>query len=350
MLKNISLAIFVASILSGRGFAQTLPAYKIFGKSTSIIEVAKENQGDFFEIERKRYEVIERIAQEKYFEEFWKKMGKDKKTTPEQAKEDFLAKAVKVSESEVKETLARFKDHPQLSKLPAEEQKKQIRDYLKDKAAGEALQDVLIKARKSGDLVVLVSEPVEPVYPVTVNDQDYVKYGPKEDDIKPVGCKADDCPITIVEYSEFECPYCSRVMPDVKKVLTEYKGKIRWVVRDFPLSFHARAKPAAIAAKCAGEQGKYWSMYHKLFDNQTKLSDEDLTSYAKAIGLNLEKFANCQKNPKALLAKIEENIQSGAKYGVNGTPAFFINGKKLSGARSYEDFKQIIDSDLSKKR
>jgi len=350
MLKYMSLGLIFLSPLMGRAYSEGTTAYKIFGKATSMLEVAKENQGDFFEIERKKYELVERIAQEKYIDEFWKKLAKDKKTTPEKAKEDYLAKNAKVSDSEIQETLGRFKDHPQLAKLPADEQKRQIKEYLKEKSTGEAMQELLVKGKKSGDLSVLVAEPVEPSYPVVVNAQDFVKFGPKEEDIKPSGCKGDDCPITVVEYSEYECPYCSRVLPDVKKVLAEYKGKIRWIVRDFPLSFHARAKPAAIAAKCAGEQGKFWSMYQKLFENQTKLSDEDFAAHGKTIGLNMEKFASCQKNPAAILAKIDENIQSGAKFGVNGTPAFFINGRKLSGARSYDDFKSIIDSELTKKR
>ena len=101
---------------------------------------------------------------------------------------------------------------------------------------------------------------------------------------------------------------------DNRKLLTKYKGKVRWTVRDYPLPFHKRAKPAAaIAARCAQDQGKYWEMYNKLFDNQRKLSDADLTSYAKAIGLDMAKYNACVKSPAKALAVIEANTASGSE-------------------------------------
>ena len=153
----------------------------------------------------------------------------------------------------------------------------------------------------------------------------------------------------MVEYSEFECPFCARVMPDIKRLLTEYKGKIRWVVRDFPLSFHQRAKPAAIAAICAGEQGKFWHMYSKLFENQTKLGDSDFVTYAKAIGVYNDKYKKRVDSPAEALARIDRNMATGMKHGVSGTPAFFINGRRLSGALPYAQFKQVFESELSAK-
>ena len=153
-----------------------------------------------------------------------------------------------------------------------------------------------------------------------------------------------------MEYSEFQCPFCSKVVPDTKRILAEYKGKIRWIVRDFPLSFHDRAKPAAIAAKCAAEQGKYWNMYSQLFDNQRNLGDSDLKSYADKIGLDKGKYDQCVANPGPMEAKIEKNMQTGMALGVSGTPAFFINGRRLSGAMPYSEFKRIIDDELSGKK
>ena len=152
----------------------------------------------------------------------------------------------------------------------------------------------------------------------------------------------------MVEYSEFQCPFCSRVIPDTKRLLQKYEGKIAYSVRDYPLSFHNRAKPAAIAAKCASNQGKYWEMYHKLFENQRALSDDDFKSYAASIGLKVDQFNKCVKNPGEAAKTIEENFQSGAALGVTGTPAFFINGRRLTGARSYAEFESIIEEELKK--
>ena len=347
---KLSAVFLLLSLFSITARADTTSAFKIYGKTTSVLEIAKENQGDFFDLEKKKYELIERLAKEQFFKAYWEKVAKDKKTTPEKAKNDFMAAASKVSDAKVKETLGKFKDHPQLYKLPPEEQNKQIREYLEGTASNEAMQGIIAKARKSGELVVLYSEPVEPAYEVPLNSGDFVKYGPNPGDVNPAGCKGDECPITVVEYSEFECPFCARVIPDAKKVLTDYKGKIRWVVRDYPLPFHQRAQPAAIAAKCAGAQGKYWDMYEKLFENQQNLADEDFVKHANAIKLNMDKFNKCLKEPGDILAKIKENTESGSKLGVNGTPAYFINGVRLSGALPYSEFKRVIDLALAKKR
>ena len=132
----------------------------------------------------------------------------------------------------------------------------------------------------------------------------------------------------------------------VRQLLNDYKGKVRWVVRDFPLGFHKRARPAAVAARCAKDQGKYWEMYEELFKNQRSLEDEDLKKYAKNIGLQLDKFQKCFENPTEQLKIIEKNFKSGEELGVTGTPAFFINGRRIAGALPYEEFKRIFDEEL----
>lgn len=346
-----ALLIFSALGSTARAENTTTSAYQIFGKATSMLEVAKANKGEFFELEQKKYGLIENAARDAFFKAYWEKIAKDKKISPAEAEKNAADKASNtVSSKSIKEALVKFKDLPELQKMSPDEREKQVSAYLKRMAVQDAMGQILEKAQKNGDLVVIYQKPVEPVYDVPVSDSDVVKFGPNPDDIKPIGCKGDDCPITVVEYSEFECPYCERVLPDVKKVLTEYKGKIRWIVRDYPLPFHPRAKPAAVAAKCAAQQGKYWNMYDLLFANQQKLKDEDFLDHAKSIGLNLDQFKKCVNNPEPMLAKIEANSESGSKLGVNGTPAFFINGARLSGALPYNEFKRIIDGQLAKKR
>lgn len=341
---SIGLAvIFSASVAS----AKSAPAYKVFGKTVTVDEVAKDNKSEFYDIEKKKFELISQNAKEAFLEGFFEKLAKKEKVSVEKARDNYFAKNLKVNEKEVADTLEKFKDHPQLSKLPKNEQLQQIRDYLAGRDKRVVIDNIIAQGLASGDLKIMFKEPEEPKFNVQVRADDWVRYGPNPDDIKPMGCK-DDCAITVVEYSEFECPFCSRVIPDTKRLLAEYKGKIRWVVRDFPLSFHQRAKPAAIAAICAGEQGKFWHMYGKLFENQTKLGDSDIDGYAKAIGVNNSKYKKCVDNPVNALARIERNIASGAKHGVTGTPAFFINGRRLAGALPYSQFKQVMDAELRK--
>ena len=149
---------------------------------------------------------------------------------------------------------------------------------------------------------------------------------------------AKDALVTIVQFSDFQCPFCSRVEPTITKVMDEYKGKVRVVWRDLPLPFHPNAMPAAIAARAAGEQGKFWEMHDKIFANQAHEDRPTYEKYAQELGLNMGKFKaalDAQKGKEA----IEADSTAGGKIGARGTPAFFINGKFLSGAQPFEAFK-----------
>lgn len=336
-----------AVMFATHSFAQ--PAFKVMGKEYSVDDVSKRDQSSFYDIEKKKHQLIEQHAQTMFMEMYWENMGKKSGKTAEQAEEQYLKDNVKVADKEIEETLNRFKDHPQLSKLSKEEQKQQVSDYLYDSQKRNLLQDILANAMKNKEIEVVYPEPKEPIYNLVVTKEDHVKYGPNSSDIKPMGCEGDKCQITVVEYSEFQCPFCAKVLPDTKKLMEDYKGKIRWVVRDWPLSFHNRAEPAAIAAKCSAKQGKYWEMYTKLFENQRALEDADITNYAKQIKLNMANFEKCLQNPKEIKAQIDANVESGSKLGVTGTPAFFINGRRLSGAVPYGQFKKIMDEELSSK-
>lgn len=343
------MAAFIASLATYAVRLQAEPAFKINGKTYSVEDLAKENQGKFFEVEQKRFELITDLAREKYLDEFFRKIAEKDKVPLEKARNDYLDAKTKVSDSEIKETLEKFKDYPQLKDRSDAEKKKMMVEYLQRTKAQEVFESIISEGLAKKELEIQYPEPKEPVYKVTVVDTDPVKYGPSAKDTKPVACKGNDCAITIVEYSEFQCPFCERVQPAARQLLKEYQGKIRWIVRDFPLGFHNRAKPAAIAARCAKEQGKYWEMYDELFKNQKSLSDSDLKKAAQTIGLDQKKYDECIANPAKHVAIIEENQRSGEKLGVTGTPAFFINGRRLSGALPYEEFKRVIESELAKK-
>jgi protein-disulfide isomerase len=157
----------------------------------------------------------------------------------------------------------------------------------------------------------------------------------------------DGAPVTIIQFAEYQCPYCGKAGESVDKVLENYEGKVKMVFRDFPLSFHPRAVPAAVAANCAGEQGKYWEMHRLLMSNQRALEESDLTSHATSLGLDLAKWNTCRADP-AQEAEVNADMEAGAAVGVSGTPAFFINGIMLSGALPYERFQEIIDRELDR--
>lgn len=329
------------------------PAFKVAGKVVSLQEVEKANEGEFYELEKRRYGLVEQAARERYLDHYWNTLAKKSGKSVAAAKADYFAKNAKVSSSEVNSTLKEFKDHPQLSKMPKKDQEKQIREYLSGRKQQEAIEKIVEGALKSKDLVILVSAPKEPVFQITIDSKDHVRYNAIKDGIDPtapVGCKGDRCPITIVEFSEFQCPFCKRTLAAAEQVMTTYKGKVRWVVRDFPLSFHDRAKPAAVAAACAGQQNKYWQMYKVIFDNQQKLSDRDLEQHAKKAGADVKAWKACYAKPGDIEATIDAKMKSGMGLGVNGTPAFFVNGRKLSGALPFADFRRVIEDELKAKR
>src|SRR5215831_2484672 len=148
-----------------------------------------------------------------------------------------------------------------------------------------------------------------------------------------------NAPIELIEFSDFQCPYCLRAHPVVKQVLSTYGDKIRFVYRNYPLPNHPNARPAAEAAQCAAEQGKFWAYHDRLFADQSKLANDDLKRTAAELGMNAGQFNACFDTHK-YQARIEADVRAGNEAGVSGTPAFYINGRMLTGAQPFEVFKR----------
>lgn len=156
-------------------------------------------------------------------------------------------------------------------------------------------------------------------------------------------------PVEMIEFSDFQCPFCQRANPTVDQVLKTYGDRVRFVYRHYPLPNHPNARPAAEAAACAAEQGKFWPYHDRLFANPSKLADADLKQHAAELGLNASQFNSCVDTHK-FRAQVEADMKAGEQAGVNGTPAFFINGRSISGAQPFDVFKKIIDEELELKK
>ncbi|MBT4917082.1 DsbA family protein [Candidatus Peregrinibacteria bacterium] len=162
-----------------------------------------------------------------------------------------------------------------------------------------------------------------------------------------------DAPVTIVEFSDYQCPYCekfwSQTLPDLKKNYID-TGKVRFIYRDWPLSGHDRAIPAALATECVkdqlGDEG-FYAIHDMIFENFGKLSDDDLSTFAKVAGVDEAEYLDCYESQK-FLSEIEKDFNDGMTYGVTGTPGFFVNGVRLSGAQPYEVFEKVIEEELAK--
>lgn len=157
-----------------------------------------------------------------------------------------------------------------------------------------------------------------------------------------------DAKITIVEWSDFQCPFCNRVEPTLQQIEREYGDSVRIVFKHLPLEIHPDARAAHAAAEAAHRQGKFWPMHDRIFANQRDLRPETLEGYAKEIGLDLDRYRRDVASPD-VKKTIEEDLAQAQKLGVTGTPSFFINGRNLSGAQPFPNFKRMIDEALEAK-
>ena len=153
--------------------------------------------------------------------------------------------------------------------------------------------------------------------------------------------------VTIVEWSDFQCPFCSRVVPTMAEINKAYGDEVKIAFKHNALPMHNRAKPAALAAEAAGKQGKFFAMHDLLFANAKELTDENFAKWATELGLDVERFNRDMTDP-AIGKKVDDNQKQGATLGARGTPAFFVNGRYLSGAQPFDAFKALIDEEMKK--
>lgn len=159
-----------------------------------------------------------------------------------------------------------------------------------------------------------------------------------------------DAEVTMVEFSDFQCPFCGRFFEQTLPLIeSQYikTGKVKFVYKDFPLdSIHPQATPAALAARCSGEQGKFWEYHDLIFQNQQLLGDSSYSQWAADLDLDIDKFNDCYDSKKYLKA-VQQDFNEGNNAGVRGTPGFLINGKLVSGAQPFSVFQQVIEAELS---
>lgn len=298
-------------------------------KSFTRSEIEALVKPKLIEIEAQKYEVMREGLDEAIAQELFKLEAAARKISTDQLEKDEIeAKVPAPSDAEIQKLYDDNKEDLQGQTL--EQVKPQILEYLKAEK-GQARRLAFIQELKTKYKTVdnLKAPKVE-----------VATAGRPE---RGGGAKA---PVTIVEFSDYQCPFCKRGEDSIQKVFDTYGDKVRIVFRDYPLPFHDRARPAAEAAACANAQGKFWEYNKKLFANQNALSDDNLKRYAQDLGLDAAKFDECYAK-KPYSAAIDKDLADGVMAGVNGTPAFFINGRPLSGAQPFEKFKEIIDEELA---
>ncbi len=291
-------------------------------------------QHRLYEAETQVFNTVSKIVEERFLDQFFENI-KSENNLPSRtaAQELYFHKNSAVTDSRVNEIVAQFGSDDRLKNLSPEEQKNEVRRALEMQEGQNALRTLILDARQKGDLAVSLPEPIEPRMEVDDGGNPFVG---------PANAK-----VTIVEFADYECPFCARIVPTLWELTKKFEGKVRWVFRDYPLPFHKQSLPAAIAANCAGTQGKYFEAHNFLFENYSKLGEETFAQMANTLKLDIAAFNTCRTDPSQK-QEVENDLAAGEKLGVNGTPTYFVNGKRMKTGASIETFSDAIESELQR--
>jgi protein-disulfide isomerase len=250
-------------------------------------------------------------------------------TVEELLKAEVTSKVPPVTDAEIATFMTQNKARMQGEEA---ELRPKVREYLMGQKLQE-VQDAYLAGLLQRTKVERLLEEPEPTR-IPVSAEKAFTLGPK------------DAPVTIVEFSDFHCPFCGRVVATLKKIMRLYPQQVRLAFRDFPIAnLHPMAPKAAEAARCAGEKGKFWEYHDLLFESQAKTTPADFKRFAEQLKLDADSFATCLDSGK-YAAAVAADVQEGARLGITGTPTFFINGRLVVGALPLEMFQRLIDREL----
>lgn len=304
---------------------------EVDGAAITSEDVEKPLAGQLSKLEEQIYNLkrqkLDALINDKLLE---KEAAKRKLTVPQLIDAEVTSKVNLVSEQEIEKF---YQDNKAQIKADDAQMREKIRAYLQNQKLASKREEFLKSLRSQAKIVDNLKPPL--VARVAVSTEGAPVRG------------AANAPVTIVEFSDFECPFCKRAHPTLTQLLKDYAGKVKLAYRDFPLeSIHPQARRSAEAARCAQDQGKFWEYYDVLFSESPKLGPEDLKRYAAQLGLDLKKFDECV-SAGVHKATVQRDLDEGTRLGITGTPAFFINGRPLTGAQPFEMFARVIDEELS---
>ena len=325
-MRAVVLSVLALTALVGVSVAEP-PVATVGARAITRAELEKQVKPKLVEIESQRYEALSEGLNEMVADELFKQEAKARGISMEALEQqEITGKLSTPTDAEIQKVYDDNKE--QLGDATLESVKPRIVEYLQQTQAAQLHAAFIEKLKGKYKTTINLRPPM-----VEVSAGGSPERGPK------------NAPITIIEFSDYECPFCKRAEASVQQVLTTYGDKVRFVYRNFPLPMHKDARPAAEAALCANAQGKFWEYHAKLFAS-SDLSKDKLQSMAAEVGLDRGKFDACFDKTEFTKA-IDKDVEDGSNVGVNGTPAFFINGRMLSGAQPFEKFKEVIDDELA---
>jgi protein-disulfide isomerase len=324
--------LLVAVGLPAAAHAASEPLAEVDGIAITAEEVEKPLAAQLSKLEEQIYNLkrqkVEALINEKLLAN---EAAKRKLTVPALLDAEVTSKVGLVTEQEIEKF---YQENKGQIKGEQTEVREKIRTYLQNQKLTAKREEFLRSLRGQAKVVVNLKPP--PIQRVEVSVQGAPFKG------------GDKAPVTIVEFSDFHCPFCKQVVSTLAKLEAQYGEKIKLAFRDFPIeSLHPEASKAHEAARCANEQGKFWPYHDKLFAGPSKSSPEILKGFAKEVGLNGAAFEACLNSGKHQAA-ITKDIEEGQRLGVTGTPAFFINGRLFTGAQPLEAFARVIDEELAR--
>jgi protein-disulfide isomerase len=316
------------------GAKSATPAAKVRDEIITLGEVEEALKPQLARIEAQRFTLLEEKLDQIIGERVLAQEAKKRRMSMEQLlKTEVYAKAPGVTDAEVASFIVQ--NRARLPQVDEGELKLKVRDYLRGQKVDQRRQAYVESLRAQSKVAVYLEVPVA-ARAVVSADRGFVR-----------GAK--DAKVAIVEFSDFQCPFCQNATVTLKQLLDKYPGKVKWVFRDFPIpSLHPAAPKAHEAARCAAEQGKFWEYHDLLFEKSPHQTPEDLKQYAKALGLDAASFGQCLDSGKHQ-AEVSRDVQDGANLGVAETPTFFINGRRLLGSQPLTTFRKIVDGELAKK-
>jgi protein-disulfide isomerase len=325
-MRNVLYVVAALALLPLQAAAE--PLATVGKKTIDRAAVEKEVRAQLVAIENERYNVMKAGVDELVAQALFEQEASARGVTVEQFQQvEIVDKVPQPTDAEIQKVYDENKD--QLGEVPLEQVKDQIVEFLLRGAAQTRRQTVIEELKKKYPTKVALKAPVVDVG---------LGSTPAKGNAK--------APVTIIEFSDYECPFCKRVEPTIQQVLKTYgPDKVRFAYRNFPLPMHSNARPAAEAAGCVAEQGKFWE-YHEKLMSTSDLSKDNLKKLAGEVGVDQKKFDECVASQKFKDA-IDKDLAAGEAAGVSGTPAFFINGRMLDGAQPFEKFKEVIDEELA---
>ena len=330
-----TLVVAMAAVAAAQGTPNPKPLAEVNGQPITEAEIDKAIAGQLGKLQQQIYDLrrqrIENAIRDRLLAQEAARRGV---SVQKLLDTEVTSKVGLVTEEEIEQfyqaNKSRFKDGDDVA----------IRDQIRARLQGQKIstqrEAFLQSLRKAAKIAVHLQPP--PVLRAEVPIDGAVLKG------------AADAPVTIVEFSDFHCPFCKRVVPTLKEIEARYPGKVRLAFRDYPIDqLHPGARKAHEAARCARDQGKFWEFHDAVFAGEPDSSPQRLKAYAQQVGLDVGKFDACVSRGNHTDA-VQKDVDEAKRLGVDGTPAFFINGQLLSGAQPLDAFVRVIDRELERKR